>query len=85
MVNNTVDSTKFEGAGRDNTLFVSTSLETSDRTNRIERYAGKLEFGIVTGFGQDMGQYVICKYEKNTGRDISTREAARKKREGLTH
>ena len=85
MVNNTVDPTKFEGAGRDNTLFVSTSLETSGEKNRIERYAGKLEFGILAGFGQDMGQYVTCKYEKNTRRDISTRETARKKSEGLTH
>ena len=89
MLNNTVDSKKRKGTGMDDTIFVATSPETSNKDNQIARYTGKFEMGIIANFGPNLDQYGKWKYEDNTPEQNAQRMAKRNKTrsngEGFTH
>lgn len=84
MLNNRVDAGKRKGAGTKQNIIVATSPETNEK-GKVRSWGGKYQAPTLD-FGRDGNQFVLCKYEKNTQKDVEKRMAkTRKQSEGLSH
>lgn len=83
MVNNTVDTGKFEGAGTSKTIIVATSPET--RKNQKELSWGGKFADRTLKFGREGKDFVTYKLEPNTEKDIAKRKNAKRDSEEITH
>ena len=72
MSKNTANVNKSEGAKTDNIKILGTDMKQPKEKNLI--CEGKYEAKTLQ-FGAKGNEYIVCKYEQNTIRDVEKREA----------